>query len=43
MFLYVFSLTGQFDDADDLRIVQDRGEALMFMVVLGIRPKVVMR
>lgn len=40
-FYYVFSLSGRFNDADDLRIVQDRSEALMFMHILNLRPRVV--
>lgn len=41
MFYYVFSVTGEWDDPDYLRFIEDREEAWMYIKFLGLRPRVV--
>lgn len=42
MFIYVFTVSGEWT-CDDIRVVEDRREALLFMKILGIRPRVLCR
>jgi hypothetical protein len=46
MFYYVFPITGSWAtvrDADDIRIVDSRAEALMYIKILGLPVRVVSR
>jgi hypothetical protein len=41
MFYYVFSVSGKWETEDDIRIVENRSEAVMFMKILRLPMKVV--
>jgi len=47
MFWYVFTLDGKLadntTDPDDLRIIEDRGQALMYIKVLGFKCRVILK
>jgi hypothetical protein len=47
MFWYVFSIDGRTPDSttdpDDIRVIEDRGQALAYMKILGFKPRVVMK